>query len=243
VPHRPSRSGGSHHTPRNAVRRSWGQCPRCARRDAGSAERPQQSQVPLRQDGSGAGSSPPCRRPPAEAGCRASCADSHRARRAPLPRPLPRVLGHCGLLRADVGELGQVPAPVLRRASPFDHLLRTAGDHNCRISLFRIKRRASAADRDRSRPACWRPPAGIGRRGGPHPQRRESRGASGGGAQASGMVAIPTTIGPGRAEQTCPAVPRSFGRGALHLVTAGRARSTVCGSTADGMAARSSACA
>jgi hypothetical protein len=108
----------------------------------------------------------------------------------------------------------------------------------CRIGLFRIKRRASAADRDRSRSACWRPPAGIGRRGGPHPQRGVQRAASGGGAQASRMVAIPTTVDPGRAEQTCPAVTRSFGRGALHLVTAGQARSTVCGSTADGMARR-----
>ncbi len=33
-------------------------------------------------------SSPPCRRPPAEAGCRASRAGCHRARRAPRPRPL-----------------------------------------------------------------------------------------------------------------------------------------------------------
>jgi hypothetical protein len=50
------------------------------------------------------------------------------------------------------------------------------------------------------------------------------------------MVAIPTTIDAGEAEQTCPGVTRSFGRGALHLVTPGQARSTVCGSTADGMA-------
>jgi hypothetical protein len=49
------------------------------------------------------------------------------------------------------------------------------------------------------------------------------------------MRAIPTTEDPGKAEQTCPSVTRSFvelGAPPCHL---GKAGSPVCGSTADGM--------
>jgi hypothetical protein len=104
--------------------------------------------------------------------------------------------------------------------------------------LERSRRRASAA-LARPRSPCWR------RKRRHRPARRADcftgaliLCASGGALQASGMVGHPDHRRP-KAKPSRPALGRqgrSSGR-ALHLVAPGQARSTACGSTADGMAA------
>src|SRR4051812_44342665 len=66
------------------------------------------------------------------------------------------------------------------------------------------RRRASAALAGRARPAGGLRPASAGDPADACGDARFRGDASGGSAQASGMVAIPPTVDPGEAEQTCP---------------------------------------